>query len=158
MNKLITQVTVWFVGVILGALLLSLITWVLKFLYDYFIKSRKIVSVLSVHNSSDRFWRKGVYARDRFMQIYEENASINSGAERLWGNGAEGAAYPNNYLDKFILEKYKLVSVFEENGRKKVKIKKNRIVRMVFGRIKRTETKERKRVKKWQNTRLKPSP
>lgn len=143
--------------IIFGAILLPLSWWKGKFLYNYFIKSRQIVSILSIRNNPNRrIGGKGIYATDRFMQIYEAKAPLNSDYERPYGNGEGGGAYSHDYIDKYILERYGLVTVFEEGGRKKVKVNKNRITKMVYNKAIKKEGGERKRNEKYERERQKP--
>lgn len=154
----------WILGglitaIIFGIILLPSIGWGFRFLYDYFIKSRRVESVLSIRNNPNRRLEgKGIYARDRFMQIYEARAPFNSNYERPYGNGEGGGAYFYNHIDKYILERYGLVTIFEEGGQKRVRVNKNRIAKMVYNRIKKKEERERKINEKYERERWKPSP
>ncbi len=142
--------------IIFGILLLPLIWRFVKFLYEYFIKSRKIEFILSIHNNPDRTWRKGIYASDRFMEIYEAKVPLSSNAILRYGGGDAGAAWHTEYIDKCILERYGLVTVFEKNGRKKVKINKNVVTDTIYKRIKNKEDCKRKLLKKYEQERKKP--
>lgn len=130
-----------------GILLLPLIWFVLRWLYDYFWRAPRIVRILSIHNDPTRTWRKGIYARDRFMEIYENGGALASDGTFLYGGGDGGGAWHREYLDKGILSKYGLVIIFEEEGRKKVKVNPDRLTKMGYTRIKNREDKEEERRK-----------
>lgn len=145
-------------AIIFGIILLPSIGWGLRFLYDYFIKSCKIESILSVRNNPNRrLGGKGIYARDRFMQIYEAKVLPNSDYERPYGNFECGGAYDHNYIDKHILERYGLVTTYQEGGIQRLKLNKNRIAKMVYNRIKKKEEREQKRNEKYERERWKPN-
>lgn len=137
---------------IFGVIFIPLIWQVFKFFRDYF-RAKKIEHILSIHNNPSRVWRKGIYARDRFMQIYEAKVPLKSDKTLLYGGGDAGAAWWTEYIDKYILERYGLVTVFEEGNQKKAKINKNRITNMVYKRIKRKENYKKKLLEKYHRER-----
>ncbi len=147
-----------FIEAVVFGIILYLLVLCLKFLRDRLIKSRRIESILSIHNNPSRIWRKGIYASDRFIHIYEAKTPLISNGSLMYSGGDGGAAWHNRYLDKYILERYGLVTVFEEGGVKKVKANKNRITKMVYTRIKKKEDREKKIIEKYEKKRVKPSP
>ncbi len=151
-------VTENFIATIIFGTILYLLVLGLKFLRDRLIKSRRIESNLSIHNNPSRIWRKGIYARDRFMRIYEAQEPLISNGSLMYSGGDGGAVWHSRYLDKYILERYGLVTIFEEDGAKKVKANKNRITKMVYKRIRKKEDHEKKIIKKYHKKRAKPFP
>ncbi len=132
-----------FTEVFFGIFLIPLVIWGTRALYERFIKAQKIIYILKLHNNPTRTWRKGVYATDRFMDIYESKSSLYSDQTLMHGGGDAGAVWRDEYLDRGILEKHGLVSIFEEEGRKKVKIKDSRLTKTVYKILKNKEEKEK---------------
>jgi hypothetical protein len=128
-----------------------------KYLVDRFIKAPKIFRLLSLHNEPSRIWRKGIYARDRFMNIYESKMPLRSTSERMYGNGMEGAVWGNDYIDKYLLDDYGLVEVYNESGLSYVRPKSTRLTKIVYQLIKRLEEREKQQLQKFEKNRKKPS-
>ncbi|TSC86498.1 MAG: hypothetical protein G01um10148_484 [Parcubacteria group bacterium Gr01-1014_8] len=120
------------VEILFGVVLIPLTGWVFMWLYHRFYKAHMITRVLRVHNNPTRTWRKGVYAADRFMDIFEAGRPVRSEAILMYGGGDGGGAWHNSYLDKGILEKYGLVETFEEGGQRMVKATQTSLTKAVY--------------------------
>lgn len=115
-------------GVILSGFFVTFIWRYIKDIYQ----AIKIYKIISTHNNPTRTRRKGIYALDRFMNIYESKRPINSQNMPMYGSGDAGGIWSEQIVDKEILEYHKLVIVKEDTQGITVGACRNRFTRIVY--------------------------
>lgn len=115
-------------GVILFGFFITFIRGYIKDIY----LAIKVYKIISTHNNPTRTHRKGVYALDRFMNIYESKRPINSQNTPMYGSGDAGAIWSEQIIDKEILEYHKLVFVKEDTQGIRVEACRNRFTKIVY--------------------------
>lgn len=128
--------TAWIIDNLLGELLFGIILIGLVALLWGYIKDAwnavRIYRIISTHNNPTRTWRKGVYARDRFMMIYEAGRPLSSQQIPVWGPSETGGVWWEQYIDEGILEYHGLVALKHTQNGLQVEVSKSRLARWVY--------------------------
>ena len=128
--------------IIFGVILLGLIGLAFRYI-KYLQKAIRVFRIISIHNTSSRTRRKGIHARDRFMDVYEAKEPLLSRMS-AYNTGFIEGIYSEFYIDKGILEYHGLVKVigWEERGGA-VSGNNDRVTRWVYKFLKKAEEKEK---------------
>lgn len=111
-----------------------------KYLLDHWRSRQLLKKVLLVHNSPTRTRQRGLCLADRFMQLYESKLPLRSTGEFV----IPYAIWHNVVVDKK-LEGCGLVQIFEQKGNLQARAVRNRLSKIIYGRLKRNEDKERQK-------------
>lgn len=129
---------------IFGFLIAGLLAFFWRYIRDAW-RAVRVARIISIHNNPSRTRRSGVYARDRFMMIYETGKPLPSGNECMWGNGEGGGIWINRVIDKDILEHHNLVKIENTPQGSTVEIREGRVSPWVYKICKFLENSEEKR-------------
>jgi len=129
--------------IIVGLILVPFVWKLIRWVYYYVWKARVIVDDLSLGNSPTSSCLRGIWARERFIHIYESQKPLNSDSNFPMGNNdlARGR-FNNHVVDWDFLWKRGLVEIFEDDGVQKVRVKSGVLSDMVYQRMKKIQNKE----------------
>lgn len=152
MNSLLRFDSNWFWSGLLNEIFFSVLTLGLIALLWRYIKDAyravRITRIISIHNNPTRTWRKGIYARDRFMKIYEAKSPIPSTQALVYSPGEGGGVWSENVVDEVILEHHGLVTLKNIQSGSQVEVNKNRVSDWTYKLSKLIETREQIKAKK----------
>lgn len=125
----------WFIDnliseLIFGVILIGGAMFCWKYIRDAY-RTFQIFQIISIHNHPSRTRRKGIHARDRFMDIYEAKVPIIS-RPTAYNTGFIDAVFQEYYIDWGILELHGLVTIKDTRNGVIVEANKDRITRWVY--------------------------
>ncbi len=135
--------------ILFGVILFGFFIFVWRHIVDIY-RAIKVYKIISTHNNPTRTRRKGIYALDRFMNIYESKRSVVSNNTPLYGLDEAGGIWSEQVVDKDILEYHKLVIVKENESGQGITVEVciNRFTRIVYIIAKWFEERERKKTER----------
>ena len=137
--------------ILFGVILFGFFIFIWRHIMDIY-RAIKVYKIISTHNNPTRTRRKGIYALDRFMNIYESKRSVVSNNTPLYGLGEVGGIWSEQVVDKDILEYHKLVIVKENEIGQEITVEVeaciNRFTRIVYIIAKWFEERERKKTER----------
>lgn len=129
--------------VLFGVILLGLVGFGWRYLRDGW-RALRIFSIISIHNNETRTRRKGIHARDRFMDIYESKGAVISRLS-AYNTGFIESVFHEQYIDTGILELHELVTTKEASRGMTVEANRTRIAAWVYKLAKWTQDREERR-------------
>lgn len=128
--------------ILFGVILIGLVSFGWRYFRDGW-RAIQIFRIISIHNNETRTRRKGIHARDRFMDIYEAKREVVS---RLapYNTGFIESVFYEQYIDKGILELHGLVNVKETRRGTTVEAERTRVTQWVYKLAKWMEDRERR--------------
>ena len=123
------------------------ITFIWRYIKDVY-RAIKIYKIISTHNNPTQTRRKGIYALDRFINIYESKRPVNSQNTPMYGSGEAGGIWSEQIVDKEILEYNKLVIIKKNETGITVEAFRNRLTRIIYFITKWFEEREQKKTER----------
>ena len=123
------------------------ITFIRRYIKDIYL-AIKVYKIISTHNNPTRIRRKGIYALDRFMNIYESKIPVNSQNMPMYGSREVGGIWSEKIIDKEILEYHKLVIIKKSEQVITVEACRNRFTKIIYIIAKWFEERERKKTER----------
>ncbi len=143
----------WFWGnlfneVLFGVVIIGLLALFWCYIRDAY-RVVRITRIISTHNNPTRTWRKGIYARDRFMKIYEAKDPIPSTQDLMYSPREHGGVWTERGVDEFILEYHGLITLKNAPNGLQAEVNKNRVSGWTYKLSKLIETREETRAKQF---------
>ena len=116
--------------IVFGVILFGLIGFGWRYVRDCW-RAVRIFQIISIHNNETRTRRKGIHARDRFMEIYESSLPLTSRIS-AYNTGFIEGVFHEQYIDTGILGLHGLVTVKETLRGMTVEANRTRTTRWVY--------------------------
>lgn len=117
-----------------------------KYTRDAF-RAIRVFQIVSTHNSPSRTRRKGIHARDRFMDIFEAKKPLISRSSP-YNTGFIDAVFQESYIDWGILALHGLVTLRDTRNGGTVEANSDRVTQWVYLLCKIAEDREKARTEK----------
>ena len=138
----------WVLENLITNILFGIISIIFLFFWRYvrdIYRAIRTYKIISIHNNPTRTRRKGIYALDRFMDIYESKGLVISNNTPVHGLGEAGGIWSERVVDKEILEYHKLAIVKDDKQETTVEICRNKFTKIIYIIAKWLEEKEQEK-------------